>query len=73
MIFKDTLVAELSEYDFEDLKVDREHVQNGVPATLVSLNRRRNGTLYRHTWTFAKDNVMSAEDIADVIKSYLKD
>lgn len=73
MSFKDVLLTELDGYNVSELVVDREHTQNGLPATLVKLNYRINGTLFRHTWSFAKVNAMSAEDMAAVIKSYLKE
>lgn len=71
--FKDTLLAELNDYSVSELVVDREHIQSGLPSTLIKLNYRMNGTLFRHSWSFAKANGMSAEDMAGVIKSYLKE
>ena len=72
MSFKDTILYGLKQHGAEDLKIDREHREKGQPAYKIDFQTERDGTKYNHTYTFAKANGMSEEEILTVILSYLK-
>jgi len=71
MSLREQINTGLADYNISELVIDREHVQNGIPATSISFVIRIGGTKYNHNSTFAKANGMSGEDMVKVIKSYL--
>lgn len=71
--FKDDLYAALDGHGVKYINVNRDASVDGVPSIAVDVYvREANGDGKEHKFTFAKENHMDAEHIADVIKSYLR-
>lgn len=68
MSLRDTLLERLEEYGISELRVDRDALSNGAPCVEIKANV--NGRDVRIT--YAKQNGMSNEDMADVLASYLR-
>lgn len=67
--FKDDLYDALEGHGVKYINVNRDASMDGVPSIAVEVFAV-NDT--KHMFTFAKENKMSAEAIAKVIKSYLR-
>lgn len=67
--FKDDLYNALEGHGVKYINVNRDASVNGVPSIAVEVFAVNGAT---HEFTFAKGNHMIAEDIAAVIKSYLR-
>lgn len=70
MSFKDDLYEGLKGHGVKYIDVDREATINGVPATSVRVFATDRSA--PHEFSFAKANLMTAEHMAKVIQSYLR-
>ena len=73
MALKEKLEEVTTELGLEYIRSDisRDHLENGVPSWLISVDYFNEGKHYQSTWTIAKQNGMSEDEIATVVKSYL--
>lgn len=67
--FKDDLYAHLEGHGVKYINVNRDASINGSPATAIEVYVRDD---VKHEFSFAKSNAMNAKNMADVIKSYLR-
>lgn len=67
--FKDDLYANLEGHGVKYINVNRDAVVNGVPSVAVEVYAIND---VKHEFSFAKANHMGADEIAKVIKSYLR-
>lgn len=67
--FKDDLYNALEGHGVKYINVNRDANVNGVPSVAIEVYAVNDA---KHEFTFAKHNAMSAKNMADVIKSYLR-
>jgi hypothetical protein len=71
--FKDDLYTALDGHGVKYINVNRDASVKGSPSIKIDIFTAGEGDMHkRHMFTFDKANHMTAEEIAKVIKSYLR-
>lgn len=71
MSLKEDILEQLQEYDIQDIEIDKNHVENGVPATKIKIVENRDGHNFYHLFTFAHSLKLNGFKMGHIIGSYM--